>query len=149
MPRQVTLALALALGVAALVAACAGGVGGTRSGAGAGGPTPDASITVTYEDGEGHVRRARIVCAERRDRLEGFLRLADAAEVCRRLAELGPFLTAPPPRDRVCAQVYGGPQRAHFDGRFAGRRVDRRFGRTDACEESDWDRVRTLLPRPV
>jgi len=142
-------ACASALALALLAsAACGGAPASKRSGEGAGGPTPDASIAIDYAGGGGERRRARIVCGARRDEVRGYLRLEQPSDACRRLAELGPFLTSRPPRDRVCAQVYGGPERARFSGRFAGRRVDRRFARTDACELRDWEKVTPFLPRP-
>jgi hypothetical protein len=125
----------------------AGGQGAPPPRRGAGGPTSNASIEIAYTGGDGGVRRARIICAASRDAVTGFLRLEPASEVCRRVAELRGFLTSRPPRDRVCAQVYGGPERARFTGRLAGRRVLRRFTRTDACQVKDWDTVSALLPR--
>jgi hypothetical protein len=142
--------LALALLALALLAAtgCGDRAGGTRSGEGGGAPTPDGSVAISYYGGEGDHHRAEIVCGADRDEVRGFLRLEQPADACRRLTELAPFLTAPPPRDRVCAQVFAGPERARFTGRFGGRRVDRRFTRTDACEVKDWERVRAFLPKP-
>ena len=128
-------------------AACAGGPASSPTGGGAGRPTPDAAITISYYGAKDDRGKAQVVCASRRDEVRGFLRLEQPAELCRRLAELGGFLTAPPPRDRACAEVYGGPERARFVGRFAGRRVDRSFARTDGCEVKDWERVSVFLPR--
>ena len=109
-------------------------------------PTPDASVRIAFDDGRGDLRRAEIVCGARRDELGGYLRLAPAAETCRRLAEVSGFLTSRPSEDRVCTQVYGGPESAHFTGEIGGRRVDRRFSRTDGCEIADWERVEQFLP---
>ncbi|HLL87091.1 MAG TPA: hypothetical protein VK387_07250 [Thermoleophilaceae bacterium] len=137
------------LALVVLVAAgCAGGPGGARPGDGAGRPTPDAAIAITYDGGAGDLRRAEILCGDERDEVRGSLRHEQPSDACRRLAGIAPFLTASPPRGRVCAQVYGGPERARFSGRFAGRRVDRRFARTDACEIKDWERVSGFLPTP-
>jgi hypothetical protein len=109
-------------------------------------PTPDASVRIVFDDGQGDRRRAEITCRARRDVLRGYLRLSPPAETCRRLAELSALLTARPLRDRVCTQVYGGPETAEFDGAIGGRPVHRRFARTDGCEIADWERVEQLLP---
>jgi hypothetical protein len=109
-------------------------------------PTPDAAVRIAFDDGRGDGRRAEIVCAARRDELRGYLRLAPAAETCRRLAEVSGFLTSRPSDDRICTQVYGGPETAHFTGEIGGRQVDRRFSRTDGCEIADWERVEQFLP---
>ncbi|HYZ70483.1 MAG TPA: hypothetical protein VE528_02385 [Thermoleophilaceae bacterium] len=139
------LALVLALVVAG---GCGGDVTSRPPASGAGGPTPDADISIAFDGGDGDARRGGVVCASRRDEVKGFLRLEQPADACRRVAELGPLLTSRPPGGRPCTQVYGGPERARFSGRFAGRRVDRRFSRTDGCEIRDWERVRALLPQP-
>jgi hypothetical protein len=145
----VTLLVRLALLLALVVAGGCGADGpSSPPGSGAGRPTPDGDISIAFEGGDGDTRRGRVVCASRRDEVKGFLRLEQPSDVCRRVAELGPLLTSRPARDRMCTQVYGGPERARFSGRFAGRRVDRRFARTDGCEIRDWERVRALLPQP-
>jgi len=128
------------------LASCAGGAREPRPEAGAGRPTPNASITIAYDGGEGDRGRSRIVCGVRRDRVSGYLRLDQPSDACRRLAEIAALLTAPPPAGRVCAQVYAGPEQARFTGHLGGRGVDRRFARTDACEVRDWERVSAFLP---
>ena len=113
---------------------------------GAGRPTPDARVEIEFDGGDGDRRRALIVCGTRRDEVGGYLRGTPPAETCRRVAELRNLLTSPPRRDRACAQVYGGPERARFSGTLGGRRVERRFSRTDSCQVADWTRVEALLP---
>jgi hypothetical protein len=115
-------------------------------------PTPSALLTVTVSDGPRAARggdsatEATLRCAAGADRVTGYLELERAPDLCRRLAELVGALTSQPPRDRVCAEVYGGPETARISGRLAGRRVDRRLARTDACEITEWDRLDVLLP---
>jgi hypothetical protein len=141
------------LAVVALVAGAAGcGPSADRLSPGASGdrpavrPTPSASLTISYRDGEGDSRRATLTCSPGADRVTGYLRLSQAPELCRRLGELTGLLTAEPERGRVCAQVYGGPATARIQGRLEGRRVDRRLARTDACQIDDWRRAGPLLP---
>jgi hypothetical protein len=112
-------------------------------------PTPRATLTISYSDGEGDSRRATLRCAPGADRVTGYLRLSHAPDLCRLLGELTGLLTSSTSSaspGRVCAEVYGGPETAHIRGRIDGRRVDRRLARTDACKVSDWGRVGPLLP---
>lgn len=54
-----------------------------------------------------------------------------------------PFV--PVPRDAVCEMIYGGPQRAHVTGRWAGRSVDAAFNRSNGCEIDRWNKFSKLL----
>lgn len=70
------------------------------------------------------------------------------AVACRRLAETGRKLFAPPREDLVCTQVYGGPQVARVTGTVQGKRVWATFSRQDGCQISRWDALAPwLLPR--
>lgn len=109
-------------------------------------PGGSALLTFRVEDGDGDADTATLRCAPGADRVMGYLRLEEAPELCRRLRDLTGFLTSGPPRDRVCAEVYGGPATARISGRIEGRPVDRRLARTDACEIDDWDRFDLFLP---
>jgi hypothetical protein len=48
-----------------------------------------------------------------------------------------PFDPVPP--DRLCAQVYGGPQTATIDGVWRGVRVHATYSRVNACEIGRWN----------
>ena len=111
-------------------------------------PRPSAFLTLSSEDGRrrGQPRDANLSCAPGADRATGYLSDRPAAELCRRTRTLSGFLTSAPPRDRVCAEVYGGSQTAQVIGNLEGKAVDRRFARTDSCEIADWDRAQALLP---
>lgn len=66
--------------------------------------------------------------------------LPDAAEACERLATRSmPF--AEPPKDEVCAQIFGGPETLTVTGSFAGERVDRTFSRSNSCEIDRFDQM--------
>jgi Subtilisin inhibitor-like len=52
----------------------------------------------------------------------------------------------PLPRDLICTQIYGGPQKARVTGRVDGQPVDARFSRTNGCEIHRWDGVGFLFP---
>ena len=52
-----------------------------------------------------------------------------------------------PAADRVCTEIYGGPQRARIRGEVNGRPVDVVIQRNDGCGIADWDSLRGVLPR--
>lgn len=109
---------------------------------------PSAFLTLSSEDGRrrGRPEEANLSCAPGAERATGYLGDRPAVELCRRARALSGFLTSAPPRDRACAEVYGGPQTAQIVGNLEGRPVDRRFARTDSCEIADWERAAALLP---
>jgi hypothetical protein len=67
---------------------------------------------------------------------------------CRRLAAGGPTLFAPLPKEIVCTQIYGGPQRARVVGLLAGKRIWATFTRTNGCEIGRWQRISPWLVPP-
>jgi len=111
-------------------------------------PRPSAFLTLSSEAGRRRERprEANLSCAPGAERATGYLGDRPAVELCGRARALSGLLTSAPPRDRVCAEVYGGPQTAQIVGNLEGRPVDRRFARTDGCEIADWDRAQSLLP---
>ena len=67
------------------------------------------------------------------------------AEVCRKLAAMpNPF--APPRKDLVCTDQYGGPQQAVVAGTYQGRRVWIALSARNGCEISRWNRLAFLVP---
>jgi hypothetical protein len=70
------------------------------------------------------------------------------AVACRRLASGGSKLFAPLPRDIVCTEIYGGPQKARIVGTLAGKRIWATFTRTNGCEIDRWNRVSPWLLPP-
>ena len=70
------------------------------------------------------------------------------ARACAKLARSGGKLFAPPRRDLVCTQIYGGPQRARVVGRIAGERVWASFSRTDGCQIGRWNALSPWLLPP-
>ncbi len=71
--------------------------------------------------------------------------LPRAAAACTKLARLSaPF--KPIPEDATCTEIYGGPQEAVVAGRYGGRRIWIRLGRSNGCEISRFDRLRFLVP---
>ena len=66
-------------------------------------------------------------------------------EGCQQARRLAGFLLSAPDPDRVCTQIFGGPQTATVQGTVNGRLVRRAFSRKDGCELADWDRLGLLL----
>jgi hypothetical protein len=58
------------------------------------------------------------------------------------------FTTAANPDDRVCTEIYGGPQHAKIEGSVDGDRVARKITRTDGCGIADWTALEWLLGPP-
>jgi len=74
-----------------------------------------------------------------------------AAKACRHLdaaADSGEDLFAPPPKDMLCTQIYGGPQQATVQGTFRGKVVDASYSRSDGCEIQRWDRMAPVIDPP-
>jgi hypothetical protein len=133
---------------AALVALSAGTLAACGSGPAAGNATPAppaVALTVTANDGVGHVSTAKLTCRGTSTGATGYLR-ARAGAACRRARVLAAFLDVAPPPDRICTQIYGGPQTARVRGRIGARVIDRRFSRRNGCEIADWARAALLLP---
>lgn len=71
----------------------------------------------------------------------------DAAQACADLAQAQePF--APLPADRMCTEIYGGPQTATVSGSHRGEQVRLELSRVDGCRIAQWDRLGAVLPRP-
>jgi hypothetical protein len=52
----------------------------------------------------------------------------------------------PVPKDKMCAQVYGGPEKATVTGVWAGEQVFASLSRINACETARWDALVPLVP---
>jgi hypothetical protein len=106
--------------------------------------TANVSLTVTYRDAARHGHRATLSCRGTSAHATGFL-ARSPVRACRRARRL----PAPPAANRVCTQIYGGPQIARITGRVGARRTDRRLSRTDGCKIDEWNRMVPLVPRPA
>ena len=52
----------------------------------------------------------------------------------------------PVPKDRACAEVYGGPEKASITGTWRGQQVRSTLARTNSCEIARWAALQGLLP---
>ena len=67
-------------------------------------------------------------------------------QACAVLAQHGRTALPAVPTDRMCTQIYGGPQTAHITGTWRGERVDARLSRVNGCEIARWNALVGLLP---
>ena len=140
------LALALGLTVAAL-----GGCGDSEEepaarpavSAPAGGAI---ELAIAYDDGKGNKTAATLTCRDGEQKAGGALAgRAPAAALCAQARAIAELLTTQPDPRRVCTQIYGGPQTGRVTGTIDGKKVDRRFTRSNGCEIADFRRVAALL----
>ena len=94
-------------------------------------------VVTVWPQGRGRSRQWTLRC----DPVGGSL--PNAATAC---AQLTAEALRPLPRDTICTQIYGGPQRARVRGRIDGRAVAASFSRSNGCEIHRWDSVRFLFP---
>jgi hypothetical protein len=104
-------------------------------------------LTVRYTDSNGHVSLAHLKCVSGRVTADGYLS-DDPEPACVQARKLAKFLRSKPAR-RQCTQIFGSRQKAHMTGSIGGRRVDRRFSRTNGCGIADWRKAGLLLPKPA
>lgn len=67
-----------------------------------------------------------------------------AAEACAALAKAGRW-SDPVPKDRMCTEIYGGPQTATVTGTWRGEAVNASFDRRNGCEISRWSKIHPTL----
>ena len=141
-------ALGLALGLALAVAVLAG-CGDDEEPASQTASTPrgEIELSIRFEDGAGNTKTATLTCRTDLQRAGGYLRdAAPASELCAAVRSIEELLTTEPDKQRVCSQIYGGPETARVTGTIDGVEVDRRFTRTNGCEIADYRRAGALLP---
>jgi len=126
----------MAIGVAAIV----GVVGVTGGGASLAAKT--VSLTITYwpdEQAPQTYQRWTLRC----NPVGGTL--ANRARVCSRLSRLPLTSFAQVPKDAICTEIYGGPQKAVVKGKIGTVRVWSSFRRRNGCEIERWDRFSPWL----
>ena len=136
---------ALVAAVALLgTAACAGN--GPASG-----PGVQADLSVVIQDPHGTSSSYTIRCADSAEAsVEGTAGI-DARDACRALARpaVQNRLIRGPSAERVCTQVYGGPQTAMLSGTLEGQSVNAVVTRDDGCGIGDWDNLLKDILLPV
>ena len=134
-----------AAAIACLLAVALAGCGEDEEPAGS--PAAGAiELTVVHDDGSGRKTTGTLTCRGADQRAEGALDgRAAPAQLCKQAEGNAELLTTPPDRSRPCTQIYGGPETAHVTGTIDGKKVNRRFTRTNGCEIADYTRAAGLL----
>jgi hypothetical protein len=102
------------------------------------------NLKVRVADGNGTVAEGTLECGDGAAKGGGFLE-DGADQHCRDALAMEKLLTTQPPEDRVCTQLYGGPQTARITGTFGAQDVARSLRRTNGCEIEDWKQADALL----
>jgi hypothetical protein len=118
-----------ALVLLTLVPAAASATGGTAL-----------TITIWPDERKAETRKFTLGCRPARGTLPR------PAAACTKLSTGGAALFAPPSKEQVCTDVYGGPQRAIVSGTVDGRRIWVSLRRRDGCEIDRWRKLAFLLP---
>lgn len=58
------------------------------------------------------------------------------------------MLFAPVPKNVVCTEIYGGPQKARVTGTVGGNRIWATFTRQNGCQIDRWNRLSPWLLPP-
>jgi hypothetical protein len=104
-------------------------------------PTGKTQLLITLDDGTGTTTRRTLTC----DPPGGDH--ADPARACATLATGWQELLAPTRKGLICTEIYGGPQQATVTGTYSGKQVRSSYTRTNGCEISRWDAMKTVLPK--
>lgn len=140
--------------------ACGGGAdepipvepdGGIGDGAGPPPGTAAVALDITIDHPDIDASSYRIVCDGNTATVEGSDAI-DADEACAQLAQapVQERLVEGPPADRVCTEVYGGPDTATIVGSIDGQPVDTVIDRTNGCGISEWDELLSdVLPPAI
>jgi hypothetical protein len=142
---------ALGLGLLLLAAAAIGGCGEddeppARPAATTTTPAGEIELKIAYDDGSGVRKLGELTCRDGEQRATGDLFGGRSpARLCAQARAIRELLATPPATDRMCTQIYGGPESARITGTIDGEKVDRRFTRTNGCEIADFDAAKGLL----
>ena len=124
------------------VVALAGVVGVAAGGASS--AAKNVSLTITFwpdEQAPETFQRWTLRCSPTGGTLPGRVR------ACTRLSRLSLAAFAQVPKDALCTQIYGGPQKAVVKGTIGSVRIWSSFRRRDGCEIGRWNRFAPwLLP---
>jgi hypothetical protein len=113
--------------------------------AASGATSGDTSLRITYWE-DSATDASRVTWTLRCSPARGTL--ARPGRACARLAAGGTKLFAPLPRNIVCTEIYGGPQKARVVGVVDGKHVWSTFTRTDGCQIGRWQRISPWLVPP-
>ncbi len=116
------------------------------------GPYPIADVTFRVDLGDGNPTEYRLACLGDTATFTGDARSLDAAAACLALTddEVRDRLLTDDHLDRVCTEIYGGPETAAITGTLDDQPVDTTVGRNNGCGIDDWERLlAAILPPPA
>ncbi len=148
--KQLTKILITAGAMALLASACGDSTSTTNVGAAPGaGPYPIADITIAvHPDGIDSTPTAtyRLNCLGDTATVTGDT-TGSAASMCMALTrtDVRSLLIQGPPTDRICTEIYGGPEVATFTGTLDGEQVNTSIDRANGCGINDWDTTLAAL----
>jgi len=140
--RRVRLLFAVAV-LPVLVAGCASSANETvtpQAPASETGGTVTTDLTIVSDDGNGKTETWTLTC----DPAGGTHPKPEAA--CSSLTAKGTTAMPAVAKDKICTQIYGGPQTAKVTGTWQGKAVNASFTRKNGCEISRWQSLKGLLP---
>jgi hypothetical protein len=139
--RRLRLIFALAA-LPVLVAGCADSDGSVTPKAPTSetGGTVTTDLTIVSDNGNGKTETWTLTC----DPAGGTHPTAEAA--CAALTAKGKMAMPAVAKDKICTQIYGGPQTAKITGTWQGEAVNASFSRKNGCEISRWQSLKGLLP---
>jgi Subtilisin inhibitor-like len=123
-----------------LLAGCGAGDGAASDAATSPGAA-ERTLVVDYDAGDGTpAQRFTLFCG---DAAQGDH--PEPAAACARVLRMDtPF--EPLPDDRICTELFGGPQTARVTGTWQGDEVDVQLSREDGCAIAQWDALVPLVP---
>ena len=117
------------------------------------GPYPIADLSVSLTDAAGNLAEYRLACLGDTATFTGEVPPGvDAATACLSVAtDTARMLLDPDVMvDRMCTEIYGGPETATVTGLLDDIEVNYEISRTNGCGIDDWERVFTgLVPPPA
>ena len=118
-----------------------------------GGPYPIADLSVSFTDAAGDLAEYRLACLGDTATFTGDIPPGvDATTACLSVAtDTARMLLDPDVMvDRMCTEIYGGPETATVSGLLDGVEVNYEINRTNGCGIDDWERVFAgLVPPPA
>jgi Subtilisin inhibitor-like len=106
------------------------------------GSSGGAELTVIYSDGSNPPVTWHLIC----DPPGG--NHPDPATACQVLERNGDRALPPVPKNKLCTQVYAGPEKATITGTWKGKPVNSQLSRNNGCETARWSQLVGLLPKP-
>ncbi|MFJ2619914.1 hypothetical protein [Glutamicibacter sp. NPDC087344] len=106
--------------------------------------TPSADLNIVIrDDGKSVSHEYRLLCNADQV-LEGST-LPTAKAACELLVAQPSILTEPADPNRMCTEIYGGPNTAEVTGTLNGKTVNTSFDRHNGCAIGDWDNAAPLI----